>query len=154
MAKLHVDGDQFRSVGKQKEFTLEGWIDTAPFEDLLGINIEKAEEGRAILSMPFTVKLAQGGGMLHGGALTTLADTAVAMAIKSLLPEKTIFATTELTTHFEAPVKEGQVTAIASVKGPEKRRFRGEAVIVDEEGREVATSRAVFRIARGQGFDD
>lgn len=154
MAKLHVDGEQFRNAGKQKEFSLEGWIDTAPFEDLLGINIEKAEDGRAILSMPFKVKLAQGGGMLHGGALTTLADTAVAMAIKSLLPEKTIFATTELTTHFEAPVKQGQVTAIASVKGPEERKLRGEAVIVDEEGREVATSRAVFRIARGQGFDD
>lgn len=154
MAKLHVDGDQFRSARKQEEFTLDGWIDTAPFEDLLGINIEKAEEGRAILSMPFRVKLAQGGGLLHGGALTTLADTAAAMAIKSLLPERTIFATTELNTHFVAPVKEGQVTAIASVKGPEGRSLRSEAVIVDEEGREVATFRSVFRIARGQGFDD
>lgn len=154
MARLYVNGEQFRRARKQEQFTLDGWIDTAPFEDLLGINIEKAEEGRAILSMPFTVKLSQGGGLLHGGALTTLADTAAAMAIKSLLPEKTIFATTELTTQFVAPVKEGQVTAIASAKGPNGRNLRGEAVIVDEEGREVATFKSVFRIARGQGFDD
>ncbi len=41
--------------------------------------IESAENGAASLSAPFRVCLANGGGVMHGGALVTLADTAVAM---------------------------------------------------------------------------
>ncbi len=153
MARLLAEGEALRKKG-ESQFELEGWIDTAPFEDLVGLSIEKAEGGRAILSLSFVVHLAQGGGLLHGGALTTLADTAVAMAIKSLLPAGTLFATTELTTRFLAPVTEGRVTAMASVREPEGRTIRGEAVIIDEEGREVAHFSSIFRVARGQGFED
>lgn len=153
MAKLLVDGDAPRQADT-RQFELLGWVDTAPFEDLLGITIEMAQKGRAVLSLSFRVKYAQGGGFLHGGALTTLADTAVAMAIKTLLPEGTAFATTELTTRFLAPVRQGRVTATATVTGPEGRTFRGEAVVTDETGREVARFSSVFRVARGQGFDE
>lgn len=153
MAILLVDGDAPREADA-RQFELRGWVDTAPFEDLLAIDIEEAQRGRAVLSLPFKVKYAQGGGFLHGGALTTLADTAVAMAIKGLLPEGTVFATTELTTRFLAPVKEGRVTATATVTGPEGRSFHGEATVTDASGREVARFSSVFRVARGQGFDE
>lgn len=154
MAHLLTSGEALRRPQDDPQFELKGWIDTAPFEDLCGIGIEMAEGGRAILTMPFTVKLAQGGGVVHGGALTTLADTAVAIAIKTLLPEGTVFATTELTTRFLAPVREGRMTATATVSGPEGRTFRGEAAVADEEGREVVRFTSVFRVARGQGFDE
>jgi len=153
MARLLVSGEKLLRAG-ERQFELAGWVDTAPFEDLLGMSIEEAKEGRAVLSMPFTVKLAQGGGFLHGGALTALADTTVAIAIKTLLPEGTVFATTELATHFLAPVREGRVTVAAAVTGPEGRTFRGEAAVADETGREVARFTSVFRVGRGQGFED
>ncbi len=153
MARLTVDGDALRQP-QQTQFELAGWIDTAPFEDLVGLKIEEAAEGKAVLTLPFRVKLAMGGGFMHGGAITTLADTAVAMAIKALLPPGTIFATTELTTRFLAPVKQGLVTATAMVRGPEGRTFYGEAKITDESGGEAALFTSIFRIARGQGFDD
>jgi acyl-CoA thioesterase len=152
MAHLLTDGDTPRRAD-ERQFELAGWIDTAPFEDLLGMCIEEAGNGRAVLSMPFPVKLAQGGGVLHGGALTALADTAVAMAIKSLLAPGTIFATTELTTRFVAPALEGPITAIATVAPPQGRSFFGEAQVL-AQGREVARFSATFRVARGQGFDD
>lgn len=154
MARLLANGEALRRPLDDPQFLLNGWIDTAPFEDLCGIGIEMAERGRAVLTMPFTVKLAQGGGVVHGGALTTLADTAVAIAIKTLLPEGTVFATTELTTRFLAPVREGRLTATANVTGPEGRTFRGEAAVADEEGREVVRFTSVFRVARGQGFGE
>jgi len=153
MARLLTDGETLRKT-KERQFEMEGWITPAPFEDLLGMTIVEAEGGKAVLTMPFTVKLAQGGGLLHGGALTTLADTAVAMAIKTLLPEGTMFATTELSTRFIAPVIEGTVTARAAIDGPKGRTFHGEALLFDEEGREVARFTSLFRVARGQGFDD
>ncbi len=153
MARLTASEDDLRQP-QQAQFELAGWIDTAPFEDLVGLKIEAAAEGKAVLTLPFRVKLAMGGGFMHGGAITTLADTAVAMAIKSVLPPGTRFATTELTTRFLAPVKQGLVTATAHVRGPEGRSFYGEAKITDESGVEVAFFTADFRVARGQGFVD
>ncbi|NJC88612.1 MAG: PaaI family thioesterase [Desulfuromonas sp.] len=153
MAKLFTDGNAPRRPG-EAQFQLEGWIATAPFEDHVGLTIESAGEGKARLAMPFRLCLANGGGVMHGGALVTLADTAVAMAIKSILPPGTVFATTELNTQFLAPVQAGTVVALARVSGPEGRTFHGEAELHDENGAIVARFRSVFRIARGQGFDD
>lgn len=153
MAKLFVDGNQPRRP-EETQFALGGWIATAPFEDHVGLTIESAASGEARLSMPFRLCLANGGGVMHGGALVTLADTAVAMAIKSVLPPGTIFATTELKTQFLAPVQAGTVVALAKVSGPEGRTFHGEAELRDENGTVVARFHSLFRIARGQGFDD
>lgn len=153
MAKLLVDGNEPRRP-EEIQFHLDGWIATAPFEDHVGLTIESAAAGEARLSMPFRLCLANGGGVMHGGALVTLADTAVAMAIKSVLPKGTFFATTDLKTRFLAPMQAGTVTAVARVRGPEGRTFHGEAELVDESGTVIAQFHTVFRVARGQGFDD
>ncbi|PLY03631.1 MAG: PaaI family thioesterase [Desulfuromonas sp.] len=154
MAELKKNGDTLVVAEGETGFELNGWIDTAPFEDLVGITIESAGSGRAVLSLPFRLKLAQGGGLLHGGVLTTLADTAVAMAIKSLLPEGTIFATTDLQMTFLAPVRQGMVRAQAMVSGPEGRTFHGIADLFDDAENMVARFSSTFRVARDQGFAD
>jgi uncharacterized protein (TIGR00369 family) len=153
MAILLVDGNAPRNP-QVEQFQLAGWITTAPFEDHVGLTIESAAAGEARLVMPFRVCLANGGGVMHGGALVTLADTAVAMAIKSILPPGTTFATTELNTQFLAPLQAGTVTAIARVRGPAGRTFHGEAELHDAVGAVVARFHSVFRVARGQGFED
>lgn len=153
MAKLLDNPDAIRDP-ECVQFRLTGWVDTAPFEDLLQMEIDFAAQGKAELRMPFTVKHAMGAGLMHGGALTSLADTAVAMAIKSLLPPGTHFATIDLQARFIAPLAAGEVRAVAQVKGPEGRDFIGEAVLYDEQQREVFTFSARFRVARGQGYDD
>lgn len=131
-------------------FTLDSWVALAPFEKTLGMEIESAGDGRAVLTMPFLVKLCQGKGLLHGGALTSLADTAAAMAIKTLLPEGTHFATISMTTQFLAPVREGVVRADARAEpDPERARiFLGTAAILDEVGTQVARFHSVFKVAR------
>lgn len=141
-------------IAERCQFQLDGWIDTAPFEDLLGMTIESCGAGEAVLSMPFEVRFAQGGGVLHGGALTALADTAVAIAIKTLLPPGTTFATTTLTTRFLVPVRQGRVRVRAVVAGPQGRSFTGTAMVVDATDNPVAEFSAEFRVARGQGFEE
>ena len=132
---------------EELQFRLPQWISCAPFEEFLGMQIEEAAEGRALLTMPFTVKLAQGVGFMHGGALTALADTAVARAIKSLLPEGTNFVTVEMTLRFLAPVREGVVRAEARVAQQDERKLFGEADLFCGDGK-VAAFRAEFRIRR------
>lgn len=127
-------------------FQLPAWIACAPFEEYLGMRIEEAENGRAVLTMPFLVKLAQGKGLMHGGAMTSLADTAVAMAIKSLLPAETHFVTMELSLKFHAPVRSGTVRAVATAVQRDERTIAGQAEIFDEEGVKAATFQSVFRV--------
>ena len=131
-------------------FELDGWVDLAPFERTLGMKIGSSREGEAVLTMPFTVKLAQGKGLLHGGAITTLADTSAAMAIKTLLPEGTHFATVELTTRFLAPVRGGTVTARARAGKDEQRErtYSAEVFVSDDSGAVVAEFWSEFRLAK------
>ena len=145
--KIFVDQNELRKAG-QEQFQLDEWIEGSPFESLLGVKIVEAKAGKAILALPFTVKLANGGGVMHGGAMTTLADTAVVMAIKSIVPEGTLFATTKLSIEFLAPVLEGEVTAKASVDGPEGRTLHGECELFGEGGEIFARMKTVFKLLR------
>lgn len=135
-------------AGEPISFELPGWIACAPFEEYLEMTIEEAAAGRAVLTMPFRVKHAQGKGLMHGGAVTSIADTAVAMAIKSLLPEGTNFVTTELSLKFHAPVRHGMVKAMATTESLDERSFRGVAEVFDEDGLKVATFTSLFKIPR------
>lgn len=135
-------------AGGELPFELPEWIACAPFEEYLGMKIDEAAEGRAILTMPFTVKLSQGVGFMHGGAITALADTAVAMAIKSMLPEGSNFVTMDLGLKFHAPVRSGLVKAEARIVECDERNIKGEAEVFDEAGVKVATFTSVFRVRR------
>ncbi len=139
--------EQSMIAGTPPPFTLPQWIACAPFEEFLEMTIVEAREGRALLTMPFKVKHAQGKGLMHGGAVTALADTAVAMAIKSLLPEGTHFVTTELNLKFHAPVTGGDVRAEARMEWRDERTIDGLAEVYNGETK-VATFTAIFRVKR------
>lgn len=129
-------------------FQLPEWIATAPFEEFLGMTIHEAKNGKAVLTMPFKAALCQGKGLMHGGAVVSLADTALAMAIKSLLSEGTDFVTIKLGLEFHAPVCWGVVRAEAKVISQDERDIEGMTEIITEEGIKAATFRATFRIRR------
>jgi acyl-CoA thioesterase len=128
-------------------FRMDSWISCAPFERLLGMQIIEASGGRAVLRMPFLIGYAQGAGLMHGGALVSLADTAVVMAIKSVITPHSHFATIALETKFLLPVKKGVVTARAAVNDGEGRFFKGVATVFDEEEQAVMEFRSTFKIA-------
>ena len=127
---------------------IDSWISCAPFEKLLNMEIIEAEAGTARLTMPFFFEMANGGGLMHGGALVSLADTATAMAIKSVVDPETHFATISCKNEFLYPVTKGIVTAVARVVEVSGRTLEGDAVIYDEEGRQVMKYVSIFKIAR------
>ena len=130
------------------EFHMEGWISCAPFERLLNLTILEAADGEATLTMPFYIQYAQGAGLMHGGALVSLADTAVVMAIKSLIPPLSHFATITAEVRYLLPVKKGMITARARVTEREGRIVKGRATVYDEEDRAVMEFLSTFKIAR------
>jgi len=137
-----------RATGPHR-FEMNQWISCAPFERLLNMTIVEACGGRATLTMPFLIDYAQGAGLMHGGALVSLADTAVVMAIKSIIAPLSHFATTELETRFLLPVTKGIVTAKAEVVSREGRRLKGKATLYDEEARAVMEFCSAFKVSKG-----
>jgi uncharacterized protein (TIGR00369 family) len=127
---------------------LDAWISCSPFERLLGIAIEKAAGGHAVLTMPFTAKLAQGVGLMHGGALVSLADTAMVMAIKTFLAPQSQFVTLSMESRFLYPVKQGTVTAKADVIGRDGQLLNGRSTLFNDEQREVMQFNAKFKVIK------
>ncbi len=130
------------------EVKLEEWISCAPFEKLLNIKIIKAQNGCSNLTMPFVFQLAQGKGLAHGGAIVTLADTAVAMAVKSIIPPNSRFGTISLNSEFLAPVTKGILTAKAKIELLENRKIQGVATVFNEDNSEVMKFSSMFKLAK------
>src|SRR5919202_2891785 len=82
-----------------------GWLDNSPFVHHLGIAVQTMEPDHAVLSMPFTDSLPTMGDVLHGGAISSLIDTAAAAAAWSgaEVPERPRASTVGITVDFLAP---------------------------------------------------
>jgi acyl-CoA thioesterase len=92
-----------------------------PFWKLLGIEVVEMDEGYAKLIMPFQEKITQPYGLVHGGALSTLADSAAAIAVVKMVEPGTRFVTVEMKINYLAPVKGGVTEAEAKVLRRGKR---------------------------------
>jgi 1,4-dihydroxy-2-naphthoyl-CoA hydrolase len=87
----------------------------APFSGELGIRLLAAEPDSVRLELDWQERLCTAGGVLHGGALMSLADTAGALCAVLNLPDGAQGTTTvESTTNLLAAVREGMVSALAT----------------------------------------
>src|SRR5215203_4884337 len=78
-----------------------------PFAKLLGIQLESVQPGHAVLSMEIRDELKQNHGVVHGGAIASLIDSAMAFAIIPLLAENERTTTVDLTIHYLRPLVQG-----------------------------------------------
>jgi uncharacterized protein (TIGR00369 family) len=86
-----------------------------PLAGTLGIRLAEAAPERVQLELEWREELCTGGGVMHGGALMSLADTAGAVCAFLNLPEGAQGTTTiESKTNLLAAVREGVVTAAAA----------------------------------------
>ena len=136
-----------QSTGPHK-FNMDAWISCAPFERLLHMNIVEAFDGQATLTMPYHIEFAQGAGLMHGGALVSLADTTVVMAIKSVVPPETHFATISMESKFLYPVKQGIVTARGKITKREGEVLWGQALIYNDVNKPVMEFSSAYKIAQ------
>ena len=75
----------------------------SPYGDFLGIQIGELAAGRAVCSMTLMDHHLNNGGRVHGGVLTSLADTAAGAAVRTLRPAGKASATTDLNVAFIRP---------------------------------------------------
>ncbi len=108
------------------------------FPRLVGIEIDSMETGRARLSLEVTEKHLQLQGIMHGGAIATLIDTAVAFAIVSVSEPGARFSTVELKVNYLSAIKEGRVIADAWLVRDGRRIVVAECDVFDAAGQLAA----------------
>ena len=119
-------------------------INRVPYAQLLGIDFEDATHGAASLSMHPRPELERFGGIMHGGALASLADSASAFAVLSTLDGGEQTVTVDLTLHYLRPATEGKLTAHARVLRAGRRLATVSIEISDESGALVLTALTTY----------
>jgi 1,4-dihydroxy-2-naphthoyl-CoA hydrolase len=112
--------------------------DVMPFAQLLGVELTAAapEEVRATLA--WAEERCTTGGVLHGGALMSLADTAGAVCAFLNLPEGAGTTTVESKTNFLGGVSEGRVEAVARPLHVGRRFVVVDTDLFDDRAKRVA----------------
>ena len=85
-----------------------------PFAEQLGLTLSTAEPSRVEGSMDWAPERCTTAGLLHGGALMSLADSVGAVCAFLNLPEGASTSTIESKTNLFRGVREGSVTAVAT----------------------------------------
>lgn len=117
--------------------------------EALDIEILERSDGRARLSMKVSDHHLNDGGILHGGAIATLADCAMGSALSSNLGEGQP-VTVESKVNYLEPGREGVVTATGRIRRQGKRFTLLEAEMVQEEtGEHIAYATATFTTIDG-----
>jgi uncharacterized protein (TIGR00369 family) len=86
------------------------------FATTLGICEELATDGRARLSFEASDEHMNPAGTVHGGVVATLADTAMASAVRSSTGDGEAPATSQMTIAFLNPGRAGRIVVTAEVR--------------------------------------
>lgn len=96
-------------------------------------------DGQTAICLDVRDELKQNHGVVHGGAIASLIDTASAFAILAVLQENEKVTTTDLTIHYLRPVTSGRMVAQAKIVRAGRRRFVV-SVEVENNGALAATA--------------
>lgn len=105
---------------------------------MLGFELDSIEPGCAVLSVDVRKDLTQLQGVMHGGAIASLIDTAVAFAIVGGSEPRARFTTVEMKVNYLRPISEGRVTAKARLIRDGRRIVVAECDVHDSQGQLAA----------------
>jgi len=89
-----------------------------PFMEQIGANLEVIEPGYVEVHLPYSKKLTQQHGFIHGGALATIADTAAGYAAFTLMPADASILTVEYKLNIMRPGQGEKMIAKGKVIKP------------------------------------
>ena len=117
---------------------LDALIALMPFAGHLGLVLDEADASRVVIRLDWAPHLCTSGGVMHGGVLMSLADTAGALVAFLGLPEGKSTATITSTSHMFRPVSGGTVRAVAVPVHRGRTTVTAETSVFDAEDRLVA----------------
>lgn len=119
-------------------------VKNTPYLKLLGIELVEISREKVLMRLSMSEKLRQPHGLLHGGALASLIDTAMAFAVVAHLADGEKASTVDLTVHYLRPVINETTVCAAKVLKAGKRLLTVSADVVNDEGKLIATALSTY----------
>ncbi|WP_080844271.1 PaaI family thioesterase [Cytobacillus gottheilii] len=115
----------------------------------LGIKITLVEKGHVVATMPVDDRTRQPFGLLHGGASVALAETAASVGAFELINQETEAAVgLEINANHIRGVKDGIVTANATILHQGKSTMVWDIKITDEHSNLICVSRCTMTVIK------
>jgi len=113
---------------------------SVPYAKFLGLELGEMKPGEASIHLAVRDELRQNRGVVHGGAVASLIDTASAFAVVTRLEPDERVTTTDLTIHYLRPVSAGRLTATARIVRAGRRLFVLSVEVMDDQQKLIATA--------------
>jgi len=117
-----------------------GQSDQVWFPQYLGLSVEEVRLDYCRMRLTFRPELLQAGGVMHGGALAALLDSALVPAIGGPLADGSQFSTVDLHVQYLRPVRNEDVIAEGWVVRRGKRIVFGQSEARGADSGEVAAT--------------
>jgi len=113
---------------------------SVPYANFLGLRLGDIREGQVSIHLEVRDELKHHQGVVHGGAIASLIDTASAFAVLTQVETDERVTTTDLTIHYLRPITSGRMTATARVVRGGRRLFVLSVEVTNETSVLVATA--------------
>ncbi|MCF8035967.1 MAG: PaaI family thioesterase [Desulfobacteraceae bacterium] len=117
-----------------------------PYWNLLGLELMDLKKGWARLKLPYTGKLANAGGVAHGGAVFSAADSAVGVALLGMTEKNESISTIEMKINYIKTFSTGYILVEATIIHKGRNTALGEAHITDDNGKLIAKATATYAV--------
>jgi uncharacterized protein (TIGR00369 family) len=117
-----------------------------PLFAYLGVIIHEISAERAVMRLPFRPEFIQGGGLIAGGILATLADEAMAHAALAALGPGETTATIEMNIRYLKACPSGEITAAARLIKKGRRVMTVQADVLNGKNQIIAQAGASFMV--------
>jgi uncharacterized protein (TIGR00369 family) len=126
----------------------DGQLPPSPIAELMRMDVADVENGRITFSCVPDGSMYNPLGMVHGGAVCTLLDTATACALHTTLPEGVAYTSVEIKVNYlkAVTVASGTLTAVGTVVKAGSRIGFAEGKVTDASGKLVATASSTLLI--------
>ena len=121
--------------------------DAFPLQSFLDFDIRDGPDGAVVAFLEVDDRHLNPNGIVHGGVVFTLADTAMGWATLAVLDDGQICASIEVSVRYLRPIPGGRLVATASVLRAGRRIVHLEcSVTVDDDDRPVAVLQGSFAV--------
>ena len=124
------------------------------FHTWAGMEVVEASAGEVTVAMDVLEHHVNLQGLVHGGMLAILADTACGLSIRSAMEPGRLHITTDLDIHYLAPAKPGRILGRGKAIKVGRTLAFAEASVEDEEGKLLARAQSRFSVGGSEPATD
>jgi 1,4-dihydroxy-2-naphthoyl-CoA hydrolase len=135
--------------GAQPQITQQQLVNLVPFAGVVGAELMSATPEEVKGRLEWSEERCTAGGVLHGGALMTLADTLGALCALLNLPPGAQTSTIESKSNFFRAVREGHVESVSHPLHAGRSTIVVQTDLFDAEGRRVAQTTQTQAVISG-----